>query len=30
MAGFGSAHSGSEVWAMAAFLKHLQTMSQEE
>jgi mono/diheme cytochrome c family protein len=30
MAGFGSTHSDSEVWAMVAFLKHLQTMSPEE
>jgi len=30
MAGFGTTHSDSEVWAMVAFLKHLQTMSPEE
>jgi len=30
MAGFGSTHSDSEVWAIVAFLKHLQTMSPEE
>jgi mono/diheme cytochrome c family protein len=30
MPGFASTHSDSEVWAMVAFLKHLQTMSPEE
>ena len=30
MAGFGSTHSDSEVWAIVAFLKKLQTMSPDE
>ena len=30
MPGFSSTHSDSEVWAMVAFLKRLQTMSPEE
>jgi mono/diheme cytochrome c family protein len=30
MPGFGSTHSDSEVWAIVAFLKHLQTMQPEE
>jgi mono/diheme cytochrome c family protein len=30
MPGFGSTHSDSEVWAIVAFLKHLQTMPPEE
>ena len=30
MPGFASTHSDSELWAMVAFLKRLQTMSPEE
>ncbi len=30
MPGFGTTHSDSEVWAMVAFLKRLQTMTPEE
>ena len=30
MPGFGTTHSDSEVWAMVAFLKRLQTMSPDE
>ncbi|MCX6121165.1 MAG: cytochrome c [Ignavibacteriales bacterium] len=30
MPGFGSTHSDSEVWAIVAFLKRLQTMQPEE
>jgi mono/diheme cytochrome c family protein len=30
MPGFGSTHSDSEIWAIVAFLKHLQTMPPED
>jgi mono/diheme cytochrome c family protein len=30
MPGFASTHSDSELWAIVAFLKRLQTMSPEE
>jgi mono/diheme cytochrome c family protein len=30
MAGFGPTHSDSEIWAIVAFLKQLQTMSPED